>query len=139
MEAPSYVASGAVSPCRFVIGVPGTTGYAAQAVGTTSQVIGVSQDGTYYAPGMIGFSGANPAAPDGTSFRVYPPGEMALLELGGMVSANVFLGSDSSGRGVMLDATVTANPTWVGAYALDNGLTGDIVRVIVRQFPYIDN
>lgn len=139
MEAPSYVASGAISPCRFVAGVPGSAAYAFQAVATSSQVIGVSQDGPYYAPGMIGFSGANPAAPDGVSFRVYAPGEECLLELGGLVSANTFLGSDSSGRGVMLDATVTANPTWVGAYCLDNGLTGDIVRVIVRQFPYVDN
>ena len=125
-----FRSTGNTNPSRFVTVVSGSAGYVDQATPSTF-IIGVSQKGTQEAPGTAADSGY--AATAGRPLTVHMPGSVALLKLGGTVSAGDRLTADASGQGVKVATTATAH-TYVGAIALSNGVSGDLIDVMV--WPY---
>ena len=122
----TYNASGNISPMRFVKLVAGTDYTVVQCSGANDSVIGVSGtfterfDSVYHAT-------------DGHACKVADPTQIPLLELGGIVSANDYLRSDSSGRGVAGSTTISSHQEF-GAIALRNGRTGEFIPVRVVKF-----
>lgn len=119
---PSFFATGNITPMRFVeISNPY---YVRQCATANLKTFGVSQMGTRNAPGTDADDGY--CAKTGEGLQVFGEGEVTLLELGATVSAGNRLATDSSGKGAV--ATTGQN---VGAIALDNGVSGDKIRVYV--------
>jgi hypothetical protein len=130
LESVSFVASGNAYPSRFMAGVVGTDYRVFQATATDAP-IGISQMGTQEAPGTDADSGY--AATTGKQLRVYGPGEVALLEIGGNVSAFDYLKPDANGKGVAASLNTTALQ-YVGARALRTAVSGEKIPVIVTPF-----
>lgn len=132
MAVETYVAGGNILPARFVTPVNGTEFTVVQAV-ATGILCGIANNGTYYAPGTPadnGYAGISPYL-----FRVYGPGEEALLEIGASVNAGDYLCSDSVGRGVTCVLTATTHQD-IGAIALQTDANvGAKIRVRVVQIP----
>lgn len=124
-----FVASGNILPSRFVAGVSSQPFYIEQ--GTASKrLIGVSDRGTYYAPGTAADSGY--AIPDGKSARVWQDGEEALIKCGGTINAFDFLTADASGQAVSAAASTALQ--YFGAVAMQDGADGQFIRVKVKCF-----
>ncbi len=123
------VASGSIYPCRLVAGVTSQPFIVEQSA-ATKRHIGVSQRGTYYAPGTAADTGL--AGVDTKPLGVHTEGE-ALLKLGGTVNAWDLLTADASGQGVSADPTSTAK-VYVGAIALQDGASGEFIRVQIKTF-----
>jgi hypothetical protein len=125
LESVSYTASGNIAPMRFVAMVSGTDYKVFQSTASDNP-LGISQmalqtyDSSY-------------AATDGHSIRVYGPGEVGLLELGGTVSAGDYVAPDANGKGVAASLTATARDD-IGGFALRSGLSGEFVPVQVVKF-----
>lgn len=125
MEGISYTADGNISPSRFVSLSAGEDYRVDQADGTLP-IVGVSEkwletfDATYHATA-------------GKTCCTKVPGQKALLELGGVVSAGMFLQSDGNGKGVVASTTISSHVD-VGAYALQNGFSGEFIEVMVNVF-----
>lgn len=130
---PNFVANGNVSPGRFVVI---DTAYTAglrvkQAPSGGDRNIGVSQKGTRN-PGGLG-SDDGYAAISGEDLRVHVGGEVTGLELGGTVLVGASLKSDSNGAGV----STTTTSDIIGAIALQAGVSGDVINVLVlNPMPY---
>jgi len=128
----SYVVSGNVLPARFVQAVPNQEFTVYQADGTLP-LVGIMNNGTYYAPGTPadnGYAGIN-----GFTARVYGPPEEALLEIGAAVTAEQYLVSDASGRGIPGSLTSTSHQDF-GAIALQTDANvGAKIRVQVVRLP----
>lgn len=129
-EFPGFLATGNIYPQRFVCQVSGSAGYVDQATASTF-IVGVSQKGTQEAPGTAADSGY--AATADKPLTVYGPGRIALLKLGGTVSAGDRLTADASGQGVKQVTTNTAH-AYIGGIALSNGASGESINVLV--WPY---
>lgn len=119
LENPTFQASGNISPSRFVAGVSGITARVFQATATDAPV-GISQQGLRRYDSTY-------AAATGEPLRVYGPGEEAMLELGGTVSAFDWLAPDADGKGVKVTLNTTAIQ-YPGAQALMNGVSGALIR-----------
>jgi len=131
LETPSFVASGNISPSRFV--ALSTAQDFTVLQGTDVLVpFGVSQPGTQEAPGTAADSGY--AATDGKVIKVYGPGETALLELGGTVTRGDWLKPDANGKGVTA-SIASATVIYYGARALRSGVSGEKVPVYVFPYP----
>lgn len=124
-----WVASGSINPCRFVAIVQGSPGIVEQST-ASKRHFGVSQKGTYYAPGTASDTGL--AGVDTKPLGVKQTGEIALLKLGGTVSAGDLLTADASGQGVAVAASTAIQ--YIGAIALHNGATGNFIDVVVKCF-----
>src|SRR5690349_4835688 len=124
-EFPGFLSTGNTNPSRFVCGVSGSAGYVDQATASTP-IIGVSQKGTQEAPGTSADSGY--AATADRPLTVYGPGRIALLKLGGTVSAFDRLTADASGQGVKYTASTALQ--YIGAIALSNGASGQFINVL---------
>lgn len=128
MQTPNFVAGGTIAPCRFVsMTATGATAAdftvfqsTAGAVAEGDVVIGVSQEGT------DSFSSAN-AAVAGEQLQIHGPGEIALVECGGNVTAGAALKSDANGKAV---ATTTDKDRRAGI-ALQAGASGTKIQVLV--------
>jgi hypothetical protein len=131
LESVSFQASGNVSPSRFVSGVSGSDYRVFQATASTP-VVGVSQIGTQEAPGTDADSGY--AATTTKALRVYGMGEVALLELGGTVSAFDYVAPDASGKGTAASLNVSSIQ-YVGGQALRSGISGEKIPVVVGAKP----
>lgn len=83
--------------------------------------------------------GGWPAATAGQAIRVYGDGEEALLMVGSgyTVEFDNYLVSDASGNGVPINLTSTSAEQWIGAQALEAGVAGDVIRVLVYLRPYL--
>lgn len=121
----TYQASGNISPSRFVALVSGTDYTVTQSV-AAGVPVGISMKGTEAWDSVY-------AATDGRGIGVHGPGETALLELGGTVSAGDYLAPDSAGKGVAVSLTATAHDDY-GAFAFRNGLSGEFIPVKVVKF-----
>lgn len=126
LESVTYVASGNVAPMRFVGLVSGSDYKVFQATGSTIALAGIS------GMDVQSFDATNHAT-DGKTCRVYGVGEVALLELGGTVSAGNYLTSDSNGKGVAVSTTATARGE-VGGFALRSGQSGEYIQAVVIKF-----
>ncbi len=120
------VASGNIVPSSFVILDTSNYGQVSQAAGTTVALWGIVFPGMRNAPWAPLQDGY--AAVLGENVGIYGPGENeVLLRLGGTVTIGAYLTSDGSGYGV---ATTTTG-AWVGAEALQAGVSGDFITVRV--------
>ena len=124
-----FIASASINPSRFVAITSSEPGYVQQAT-VSLRHFGVSQKGTYYAPGTAADTGLAGVA--GKAVAVHQDGEIALLKLGGTVAYGDLLTSDASGQGV----AVTASPAlqYIGAIALHDGSSGEFINVKVKCF-----
>lgn len=129
MAAYGFVASGSINPSRFVAGVSSEPFYVEQST-ASKRHIGISEKGTYYAPGTAADTGL--AGVDGKPVRVHQEGEEALLKLGGTVAAFDLLTADASGQGVAITASTALQ--YVGAIAMQDGASGQFIRVKVHTF-----
>lgn len=129
-----FQASAAIYPARLVSGVASEPFYVDQSTASTRH-LGVSQKGTYYGPGSDADLGY--AAPAGKSIKVHQEGEEAFLKLGGTVSAFDLLTADASGQGVTI--TDSTAKQYVGAIAMQDGASGNFIRVKVKCFEYATN
>lgn len=135
----SRVGSGTVQPSTFVSFMTGTAstgdvvaGYRVQqTVATGTPIIGISQEGTRYAPtdeqinaSAGGATGA--AGYTGDQIKVYALGDICMLSIGSTVTPQQLLMTNASGQGV--PATGSAN---IGAQAIEGGTSGDLIRVMV--------
>ncbi len=121
----SYTASGNISPMRFVSEVAGVDYTVAQS-GANSTIIGVS--GVYTQSFDTVYHATN-----GNVCQVSDPTQVPLLELGGLVSANDYLLSDASGKGIKGSTTISSHQEF-GAVALRNGRSGEFIPVKVVKF-----
>lgn len=127
-SSPNFVASGSISPSRFVF----ITGDNQVAQATTGDpVFGVSQEGVMYAPGTAADNGL--AATDGRPIHVYGPGEIGFIELGGTVAAGDHVKATTGGKGVTVVMTTTSLQ-YIGGRAIVGGASGEKVKIFVFPF-----
>lgn len=126
-----FKATANISPSRFVVITSGSPFEVTQASAATDRLFGISEKGTYYAPGTAADSGY--AIPTGKVGRIHQEGEECLLKLGGTVAAGDLLTSDASGQGVAYTVSGTTKKG-IGARALQDGVSGEFIRVVVKTF-----
>lgn len=130
---PSFtkVSNGNIAPCRFVTIATTAKDRVTQATAGSGSAgdppYGISGTGTRNRPsslanddGFIAIAGENVLVWGNPEKDVF-------LELGGTVTAGDSLKSDANGKGL---TTTTAND-WIGAIAMESGVSGDLVRVQV--------
>jgi hypothetical protein len=130
-ETISYVASGTVPVMRFV--KQGGAQFTAATAGAGDIPLGVSYEGSYYAPGTVGQTAAQleTCAPDGKALRVYGDGEAGLLIAGANVSGGSFLVPDANGFGTPMSLTATGEQ-WYGFRSFETAVSGYPVRGVVQ-------
>ena len=112
----SFYASGAIAAYRFVKFAAADNAMA-QASASTDMIIGISN-----------LLGAEDTRPVDVGFV----GDVVLLDIGGTVTRGQDLTSDANGKGVAVTNTVAAaTNTNVGAVALQSGVDGDRISVLV--------
>jgi hypothetical protein len=129
---PRYYAGGTINVASFVK-IDTTSGnnfYVVQCTATTDKIVGIAQQGPYTPPGVTGSVAS--AATSGQPVTVYGVGEETLLRITGTVTQGDLLKTDGSGYGLSASVTDTGSAlAWVGAFALEAGITGDWIRVLV--------
>ncbi len=127
----SYQAGGNISPSRFVMAQLGTGQFQVIQATTAQPLFGISQMGTFYAPGTAADN--TYAAVSGQYLGVYRDEEHddILLYLGGTVTGGQMLKSDANGFGVAADFTLSVIQ-YIGAEARESGVSGQLIRVIPR-------
>ncbi len=124
MGSHSKVASGNISPSRFLILTTSADGKVTQA-GAGEKVYGISGPWTRNTPYSSLEDGYHAIA--GENVLVYGIGEKCMLELGGTVSPGDRLKSDSNGKAV----ATTTNLDEFGAVAMMAGTSGKLIEVEV--------
>lgn len=140
-NAPAFFASGNITPSTFVKldNTAGKSFHVLQCAASSDRPIGVAQDGTYYAPGVVGSDGY--AAHAEQQITVYGTGEQCLLKVGAAaVVAGSYLTSDANGNAVAVAFTEPATYTvgtliFAGAIALEDANPGELCRVVVIHTP----
>lgn len=105
-----------------------------QSAGATVRILGVSMEGTDYPPltdPRVTVGGY--AAIPGEELQVYGLGEVCLLTLGGTVLNGATLTSDSSGKGVSITPANSGTVNYVGALAMQAGVSGE--QILVQVMP----
>jgi hypothetical protein len=126
-----FLADGNVSPSRFITTVTGAgnAGKAVQASASTAIIVGISESWRRHPPGSPSDDGFIAIAGESLSYR--GPGTIARLKLGGTVSnAGILLTTDGSGQGIA-QAPADGTTAYYGAMAMDTGVSGDFIRVVV--------
>ncbi len=123
LESVTYVASGNIAPSRFVA-MDGGAAYRVNQAVAASAPVGIS--GTYNETFDSSYH-----ATDARPSRVFGVGEVALLELGGTVTAGDYLAPDSAGKGVRV---TSFSSDFLGARALQGGVSGDFIQARVAEF-----
>jgi hypothetical protein len=127
---PRYIANGNILPTSFVKIDPTTNFGVIQATAITDAVIGVAQQGTYFPPGSQNADGLG--AHQNQVIEIYGVGEESLLSITSTVTAGDYLKAGVNGVGVTLVKTFSGTtPAYTGAVALESGVTGDWIRVLV--------
>lgn len=127
----SFLASGNISPSRFVKQDTSNEGYVSQA-GAGERAIGVSQSGTRQPP-ISGLDDGYAATQNTAPLTVFTATDECDLEAGGAITNGDYLKSDSSGRGV----TASSADDIYCAIALRAATTaGQLVRVRVTGPQY---
>lgn len=130
---PALVAGGDIRPCRFVK-FDTSADFTGLEANANERTIGISGRGTRSAP----LNDINPTAlhaSAGEAVQLFGEGEETLLELAGSVTAGARLKPDTDGKGVAA-ATTGATEQNVGAIALEDGASGGLIRVQVKQESY---
>lgn len=123
-----YVAGGNIYPCRFIQQSPAGTFTAIQVAVAGDPSFGISQEGTTVVP-IDGYTDASSvfAATAGLPVPYWGEHDECLLEIAGTVTQGDLLKSDADGKGV----TGTAGTDKCGARALQSGVAGEKIRVVV--------
>jgi hypothetical protein len=130
MPNPNYVATGNISPSRFVK-VDATADNSVVQADANATILGIASEAGREPP--LPSVSTIYAAQSGDNIHVYGESEVCLLELGGTVAAGDFLKSDANGKGVVI-ATTGTTAQEIGAKALTAGASGEFIRVqVVRQ------
>ncbi len=125
MHGPSYskVAGGSIHPARFVV-LSTTDDKVLEASTTSVPFYGVSGRGTRRPP-LVGLDDVFHAVATETCL-VYGPGDKdCVIELGGTVTAGDRLTATMGGTAI----TTTTTGQFIGAVAMEAGVTGDLIRV----------
>ena len=139
------VGSGQVAPSTFVMLMTGkadsandaVAGYACQqAILSTVSIIGISQEGSRYAPtdeNTNTYAGAytGVAGYTGDPIKVYKATDRCLLTIGTAVSPGQLLMPNASGQGIP-----AVSGAFYGAAAIEGGTAGDLIRVQVQLGRY---
>ena len=131
----NLMANGDIRPCRFVkMDTTSAKDHMALEADTNEKVVGISDDGTNYAP-LTGLPGGATitalAAEADQHFKAHGMGTHGcLLELGGTVTAGDYIKSDADGKGTTIATTGTTLQRY-GAFALESGVDGEMIPVIV--------
>lgn len=128
----SLVAGGAIEAASF-IKLSAAADYTALQAGSNERTFGITVDAAQAAP-IPGAS--NDAAASGDLFRYFSVGDECLLQLGGTVTRGDMVISDASGFGVTAGAYASATPQYVGAEAMESGVSGDKIRVRVINYVF---
>lgn len=122
-----YVAGDNIYPCRFITQSSAKPFTATQAKEGESS-FGISMEGTTVVP-IDGYTDASSvfAANEGLPVPYWGEHEECLLELNGTVTQGDLLKSDGEGKGVK----GTAGTDKCGARALQSGVAGEKIRVVV--------
>ena len=136
------VGSGSVAPSVFVHYLTGTAasgdviaGYAVQQSFASAITCGISQEGTRYAPTDENVASAQAGSYTGTAgytgdpIKVYGIGDICLLSIATTVTPGQLLTPNANGQGVLW---VTGQGTYVGAQAIEGGVSGALIRVQVK-------
>lgn len=122
----SYVANGNIGPSRFVKLDTTAPGKVLEAT-TNDKMCGISQAGTRRAP-QTGIDDGY-AAIAGENIQVFEPGDVCWVEAGGTIAIDDRLEATTDGKAV----TTTTDNDWVGAKALQSGVSGQLIKVEVLQ------
>ena len=114
-------AYGNVSPFRFVVG-DGTNDNGITQAGAGVKVLGVSGRDTHIPP-YPGLDDGYHATASEKECLVYTQGDRCQIELGGTVTPDSYLKSDSSGKGVTADTDKDA----FGFRTEEGGVAGELV------------
>jgi hypothetical protein len=123
-DEPSFLATGNINPSRFV-SLSGNM-QVQQAGANDAALIGISDPGTDFAPGVG--AGSTLAAKAGEGLRVYGIGKVTLLTVTAAVTYGQRLKPDANGQGVVVGTGSVQN---VGAIALESANAGELCRVYV--------
>ena len=133
MQPINYTAGADIEPCRFVIHSTVADHTVIKGVDAAAPYAGISQEGAAAAP----TSGSNTrAGASGDPIRVYGNGEECTLELGGTATRGLMLISDATGKGVTVGSYSSSAVQFVGAIALEAGVSGEKIRVRVCTICY---
>jgi hypothetical protein len=134
-------ANGTIYPCRFVSVYPATSnadGFKViEDIVVAQPIIGVSQQGTTGFPmsstNDMGVTAPTAAALDEQEVMVFAVGEQCLIELAGTVNAGDYIKANATtdGKGVVA-AIATASQQFVGGIALQYGVSGEKIRMLVQ-------
>lgn len=123
MQIITKVANGNIKPSRAVRLDTTAEGKCLTGSAANQKIIGISEEGTR----RIGDADDGFAAIAGENLRIYGPGSICWLHLGGTVAIDDRLECDSDGAGT----TTTTDNQWVFARALQPGVSGQLIRVEV--------
>lgn len=126
----TFVCSGTIYPSRFV-SVDPSDDYQGYQSPSGGRVIGVSQTGSRLPPTAAN-AGNTYAGTTGDLIGVYGVGKTCYLKLGTTVAAGDALKPDASGQGI--NGVSAGN--YYGAVALQQGVSGDLIRVSVLVGTY---
>jgi hypothetical protein len=135
------LANGTIYPCRFVSPYPATTdadGFKViEDIVAAQPILGVSQVGTTGFPmGATNDMGVTPptaAALAGQGLEIFGAGEECLIELAGTVNAGDYLKANATTDGKAVQAPLaTAGQQFVGGIALQHGVSGEKIRMLVQ-------
>lgn len=127
------LAGGTINPCRFIAQDTAADNQVVQA-GANARVCGISTEAPRDAP-IDGASGVAASLGDG-NMMYNPEGNVCLLEIGsGGITRGAEIKSDTDGTGIAA-ATTGAVKQWVGAWALESAVQGELARVLVKIYPH---
>lgn len=134
MAAPNYIAKGNILPSSIVTQAGQTDFGVIMATSATVPLCGVAQDGTWYAPGLLGSDSY--AAHTGQEIRVFGIGDECLCVADTTITVNNLIKPASSGYGTPVLGTETTTTYYVGR-ALE-GTTGAniLFRLVVNPGLY---
>jgi hypothetical protein len=122
----SAVANGTIRPSRFVKLDTTAPGKVLEC-DADEKMYGISQSGTRRAPHDDTDDGN--AAIVGENIQVFEADDVCWLEAGGTIAIDDRLESDNDGKGT----TTTTDNEWVGAIALQSGVSGQLIKVKVIE------
>lgn len=129
--APGFIASGNISPSVAVKLDPTANFHVLQCAAASDPPVGISQDGTYYAPGVAGSDAF--AAHAGQELTVFGEGEQCLWKVGASaVTEGDYLTSDANGLAKTIAFTGTGGRIYQTAIALESAAAGELVRVVIK-------
>ncbi len=138
----SRIAYGTINPMRFLQDAPGILNGVMQCTGAGVPIVGIAQEWVAAAPGtpwQLAFvPQMYPAAASGGQVRLYGPVDMNTMVVVGSgvtIEPNQLLVSDASGNAVGINLAASG-VQWIGARAIEGGVSGNPIRCEVYLVPY---